>query len=367
METGWAEAFWEELERQVYPDGMSREASTAYHRLVTEMLLSVAALCLINEVELPEIVQARIRAMLDVIMHYTQPDGLSPQLGDSDDGRLLIVTVHSDPVRTVQDHRHLLALGSLIFERESIDWAGFVDPAEHGWSVVAGPEWQDAFWFFTSDAAARYSDVLTRVTARPDVPPDEWIQVTSGIRVRARALARHPIKVSEVTSSREFEAGGLYIMRHEDLHMTVDAGDVGQQGIAGHAHNDTLSLTLCTHDIRFLIDPGSYVYTSDPSARNAFRSTAYHNTLQIGSEEINNVPENDLFRLDGDARVILHRWISQPTYDLFDASHDGFARLNPHGFIVARYSSTRTRDSGFSMIMCHWLNSMSRRPLHLHR
>ncbi len=320
---------WEELDRQVYADGMSYEASTSYHRLVTEMILSTAAICLINGIELPEIARARIRAMLDVILHYSQPDGLAPQIGDADDGRLHVLTVHSDPVQVAQDHRHLLALGSLVLERETPEWAGFVDPTEHGWSIAAGFEWQDAFWFFTSDAAARYSDVLTRTTGRPDVPPDEWIQVTSGVKVRARALARHPIKVSAVTSSREFEAGGLYVMRHEDFYMVIDAGDVGQAGAGGHAHNDTLSMTLAAHGTAFLIDPGSYLYTSDAEARNLFRSTSSHNTLQIGSYEINELPRNDLFRLNSDAQITLHRWVSQPGYDLFDASHNGYARLHP--------------------------------------
>ncbi len=319
---------WEELERQIYPDGLSYEASTSYHRLVTEMFLSVAALCLVNGMELPEVVRARLGLMLDAIMHYTQPDGLAPQIGDAANDRLHILSVHTDPVRTAQDHRHLLALGSLVLERELDDWAGFVDPTERGWSLAAGPEWQDAFWFFTSDAAARYSDILTRITPRPDVHPDDWVQVTPGMRVRARVLPRHPIPTNSFATSREFEASGLYVLRHGDgFHMTIDAGDVGQQGAGGHAHNDTLSLTLCAYGITFLIDPGSYLYTADPEMRNTFRGTAYHNTLQVGKEEINRLPDREMFRLSDDARVTLHRWVSQDGYDLFDASHDGYARL----------------------------------------
>ena len=110
----------------------------------------------------------------------------------------------------------------------------------------------------------------------------------------------------------------------------VDAGPVGQDGAGGHAHNDTLGITLAAYGKIFLIDPGSYLYSSDPSIRNQFRSTAYHNTLQIADEEINRIPEgNGLFRMTEDAQVTIHHWISQSAYDLFDASHNGYARLNP--------------------------------------
>ncbi|MBN1428612.1 MAG: alginate lyase family protein [Anaerolineae bacterium] len=322
---------WEELERQVYPDGMSSEASTSYHRLITETALSVAGLCVINGIPLLETVQARLRSMLDVIMTYTQPDGMAPNIGDAGDDRLHILTVYSDSARVSQDHRHLLALGSLILERELSEWAGFIEPTTRGWSIAAGEEWQDAFWCFASDAAARFTDVLTRTVQRPDESAsDNWVDVRRGVRVQARALARRPVGLQDVVDTRGFEAGGLYVMRNQDFHLAIDAGPVGQDGAGGYAHNDTLGITLAAYGKIFLIDPGSYLYTSDPPIRNKFRSTAYHNTLQIANEEINRIPDdNGLFRLTEDAHVTIHHWISQTAYDLFDASHNGYARLNP--------------------------------------
>lgn len=321
---------WEELERQVQPDGMSYEASLSYHRLITETALSVAGLCVVNGISMPEAAQARLRSMLDVIMAYTQPDGLAPHIGDTGDERLHILTVYADPMRMAHDHRHLLGLGSLVLERELSEWAGFIEPTSHGWSIAAGEEWQDAFWCFASDAAARFTDVLTRTVQRPEgISPDNWVDVRRGVRVQARALARKPIGLQDIVGSRNFEAGGLYVMRNQDFYLMVDAGAVGQEGAGGHAHNDTLSITLSAYGKTFLIDPGSYVYTSDPAIRNKFRSTAFHNTLQVGNEEINRIPDDGLFRLTEDAHVTVHHWISQPAYDLFDASHNGYARLKP--------------------------------------
>lgn len=320
---------WQELARQVNPDGMSYEASTSYHRLVTEMALSVAGLCIINDIEVPETTRARLGLMLDVIMMATRPDGTVPMIGDADDGRLVPLSVYADPAKAVNDHRHLLALGSLVLERELSEWAGYIDPQDRGWSAAAGDEWQDAFWYFTSDAAARYTDVITQTVSRPDgYAPDDWIEVRPGVRVRVRALSRRPILLDEVIGSQGFEASGLYVMRSRNFHLTVDAGDVGLEGAGGHAHNDTLSLTLDAYGRPFLIDPGAYVYTADPVERNRFRSTATHNTLQIGDEEINPIPAS-LFRLPNRANITIHHWITHYDFDLLDASHDGYRRLSP--------------------------------------
>ncbi len=320
---------WREIARQVNPDGMDYEASTSYHRLVAEMGLSVAALCVLNEIDLPDVVQARLSAMLDVIMAYTQPDGTAPAIGDADDSRLHPLTVHADPARMANDHRHLLALGSLVLEREADEWAGYADPRRRGWAVAAGEEWQDAFWFFAQDAAARYMDTLIQTTPRQiSLPPDAWVSARPGVRLRQRDLSPRPITRQDLARSRGFEASGLYVMQHDDCHLALDAGDVGQDGAGGHAHNDTLSFTLSALGRTFLIDPGSYTYTASRAERNRFRSTAYHNTLQVNGEEINPLPAEP-FLLPGVARVTLHHWIVQPAFDLFDASHDGYGRLQP--------------------------------------
>jgi hypothetical protein len=322
------ERLWTEIERQTTIDGVDYEASTSYHRLVTEMALSVVALCLVNGIDVPENVTARLRAMLDVVMAYTQPNGMAPLIGDADDGRLHPLGVCADAVQAVQDHRHLLALGSLVLERELKEWTGYIDPTEKGWSVAAGDAWQDAFWCFPSDAAARLTDVLTRTTRREEgADPEEWVTVKPGIRVRAQTLARTPITVADVTRSQAFKVGGWFILRDGPLHMTVDAGSVGQGGAGGHAHNDTLSITLYAYDKPFLTDPGTYVYTANLKQRNLFRSTAYHNVLQVDGKEINAYPKGEAFRMSSDAKVIVHRWLSEDDYDFLDGSHDGFAPI----------------------------------------
>ena len=320
---------WAELEQQVMPDGVDYEASLPYHGLVTEMALSVAALCLANGIEIPSLAKVRMGLMLDAVMAYTPPNGLVPLIGDADDGRFVPLAAYARVQPRLYDHRYLLALGSLVLEREAPDWAGYVDPRQNRWSLAAESCWQDAFWYFSTDAAARFVDVTVLTTPRPfGVANDDWVVARDGVRVQVRALPLHPIQIAEEVGSRGFEAGGLYVMRQSDRHMVIDAGGVGQAGAGGHAHNDTLSFTLNAGGRPFLVDPGTFAYTGDPAARNAFRSTAAHNVLQLGNEEINPMPE-ELFRLPQASHVVLHHWIARPEFDLFDASHTGYERLDP--------------------------------------
>ena len=75
-------------------------------------------------------------------------------------------------------------------------------------------------------------------------------------------------------------------------------------------------------------DSGTYVYTEDFSARNLFRSTAYHNTPQVDGEEINRfVGPDELFTLRADASEV-RAWRPGETADIFIGSHSGYERLS---------------------------------------
>lgn len=72
---------------------------------------------------------------------------------------------------------------------------------------------------------------------------------------------------------------GRYLFRSPSLYLLVTAGPKGQAGRGGHAHNDVLSYVLNANGEDVIVDPGTYVYTPDPDARNRFRSVLSHNTL----------------------------------------------------------------------------------------
>jgi len=302
---------WKEMSKQVYPDGVDFEASISYHRLVTELFLSPIILCQLNDIHIPSGVMEQLEKMIESVMYYTKPDGTVPLIGDADNGRLHRLKVWAEPEREWINHRHLLAIGAVLFQRDDF-------------AQVAGEEWEEAFWLLGERAIA-YKEQFDR-----NNPP----------------LLR--------LNSRCFPDGGLYIMRHDDLYMIIDAGDNGQNGNGGHAHNDTLSFELYAGDRTFISDSGTYVYTADHRERNRFRSTAYHNTVLIDGQEINRIEIREPFSLTEDARPTVNAWRSTKAFDFFDGQHDGYRRLSDP--VLHRRQVYFDKQSGF-WLMRDWLEA----------
>jgi uncharacterized heparinase superfamily protein len=131
------------------------------------------------------------------------------------------------------------------------------------------------------------------------------------------------------TGHAAYPDGGYYVMRAGILYVIVRCGDTGLRGIGGHAHNDQLSFELCAGRAPLVVDPGAYLYTADPRARNLFRSTAYHATLQVGAAEQNELREDYLFTLPDRSRAEPLAWDPHPGGAVFEGRHHGFSVLDP--------------------------------------
>ena len=127
------------------------------------------------------------------------------------------------------------------------------------------------------------------------------------------------------TTHAAYPDGGWYVMRHDDLWAMARCGDVGLGGGGGHAHNDQLAFELCLGEQPLVVDPGAYLYTPDPAARNAFRSTAAHSTLQVAGREQNPLRSDYLFAVEDRARARALAWEADGPRARFAGRHDGFA------------------------------------------
>jgi hypothetical protein len=289
----WANFAISELNKEIlsqfYPDGSSFEASTSYHRLSTEMMLSCRVLALHNGFDFsPEAVE-RLEKAVEFILHMTRQDCTVPLIGDHDNGRLHRLKVWSEPLREWNDFRYLLAIGAVMFQRSDF-------------AQAAGDQWEEAVWLYGKAAFTYKEDIPEKSTS--DSFESETLQ-----------RANYPV-------------GGYYIFWKRDLHLTLRAGPNGQNGNGGHAHNDKLSLVLQQAKRNILIDPGCYIYTRDYEARNYFRSTAAHTTVRIDQQEQNPIPTNELFSLPDQAPVVLHSRYTDSKFSFIDASHTGYARLS---------------------------------------
>jgi uncharacterized heparinase superfamily protein len=127
--------------------------------------------------------------------------------------------------------------------------------------------------------------------------------------------------------SRLFPDAGIAVARHARAYLIVTNGKVGTNGFGNHKHNDLLAFEFHGGGIPLLVDPGSYVYTSDPEARNLFRSTAYHNTLQVDGVEQNDIRPEFLFRMFETSSVEHVAFLDTAEYTEYRGRHTGYERL----------------------------------------
>jgi hypothetical protein len=276
----WLEQGQELLEREILEqteeDGIDIEASVPYHRLVLELFLVGARFLEGAGLEPSARYSERLRRMFGFVYAYTTPEGLSPVIGDADDGRALALG-NTD----IRDHRYMLSTGAALFR----------DPT---WKGRAGSFWEDSLWLL----GPRARDVFEALGTRTE------------------------------EATQAFPQGGFYVLRCAHQYLFVDAGGVGFRGLGGHGHNDCLAFEWHALGRPLLTDSGAYVYTPSVQWRNRFRSTEFHSTIRVDGEEINRFPSPlALWSLRDDARPFGVDLRPGSDEDVLTAAHTGYRRL----------------------------------------
>lgn len=278
----WQQWCVEQLEReidiQVLEDGADFESSIPYHRLVTELFLSGFHLALYLGLSLSTHYQEKLKTMLTYLLAVLRPDGLMPQVGDADDGRLHILTDYGrwNP----QDARHLFAPAAALLGVR--DWATYGGRAGL---------WEAAWWGLS------YASLLIDKALLPDI-------------------------------ARLFPQAGHAVSRYGPHYLLVTNAKVGTEGFGNHKHNDQLSFEYHCNGEALIVDPGSFVYTGDPAARNQYRGTAMHNTVMVDNIEQNEMNPEWLFRLFEKSHAECLDFESTDTYVRYRGVHQGYTRLD---------------------------------------
>jgi hypothetical protein len=266
-------ALEDEILSQVHGDGLGFEASVGYHGLSLEMFLIARWVAAVTERPLSARYDSRLAAMVEASRGMRTRAGRVPGFGDCDDGRILPLT-EARP----RSHDHLLwgaAIG-----------AGSAPPPG---SEGAG------------DAALTFGR-------------RGWAAAESAERCQVDACV-------------ELAEGGIWMLRGRRSELALRCGGVGQNGNGGHAHNDLCSYELLVDGVLLVADPGTYVYTADPAARNAFRSTRAHATVEVAGAEINPIDPERLFQLEPVARPSRGEFRVDPRRATLRVGHDGYRRL----------------------------------------
>jgi hypothetical protein len=286
-ETG-ARILFDQLDRQIRPDGVYFEQTSYYQRYTTDFYTHFLLLLRAGRIDdggddgnatRVAALEAKLQASLDHLMYLTMPDGTTPLFGDEDGGRFTWLDE-----RAHNDFRPALASGALLFRRAD-------------YRHVAGEASEETLWL-SGARGLRDFDALDATR-----PP--------------------------AANSRAFHDGGYYVMRDgwtpQSNYLLLDCGPHGSLNGA-HAHADALAvLGLSARGRHLLVDSGTYTYTGSNALRDRFRATAAHNTLTVDGES-SSVPES-AFRWRQAARASCRRWLSQTRFDLFEGEHDGYERL----------------------------------------
>lgn len=130
------------------------------------------------------------------------------------------------------------------------------------------------------------------------------------------------LRLAKVILGREFKSSplavcresGWWIQRSGAFVVALEFGGVGMRGLGAHAHNDDLSVSVEWDGRPVIVDPGTFLYTSDATARNQFRSVQSHNTVIVDGAELLALTK-ELFYLPGRDEAWLVRGLEGGGWD----------------------------------------------------
>lgn len=230
------EAAHHEINKQIFPDGVSFEGSTSYQRLVGEMFSFLAIMLKNANIELSKTYIKKLNKMAYFTQSITKPNGEIVQIGDNDGGRVFVLTKDNN-----LNHMQFINLAHFLSTGTTLN-----NEYEY-WNMI----------------------FIGNPPTKSSIP-----------------LIKYNIT---------FPDSKIAVVKSEELFFLISSIDSHEYDMGGHTHNDKLSFELCYKGENFIVDPGTAVYTSDPALRNKMRSVASHSTVMINNSEQNRFKSNSLF------------------------------------------------------------------------
>jgi hypothetical protein len=287
---------WEEIARQVRPDGTHFESASGYQRLCVELFLAAVLAARAAGAAVPRETIRQVSSLFRSAGEMLKPSGRMPQLGDLDSGRGLPLLT-----RPALDCSYLPALGAAAL----LD--GSVKPTE----MACPPE---VAWLLGEDGVDRFESVQARA-------------------FRGSVLLRD---------------AGIAVLRAEAGYLCLTAGPNGQGGCGGHAHNDKNGVEISWGGTDLVVDRGTFVYARDPAERNRRRGTAAHSTVQVDGMEQNRILPGRLFGLRDRTRARILRLERRAGVQLATGEHRGYEHL-AQGVLHQRSAMLLAKDRAFAI------------------
>jgi hypothetical protein len=294
----WRDAYgrklWDEIRRQVRPDGTHFESSTGYHRLTAELFLGAILAARAGGMPPPREVELAVAGLFRSIGQLLKPSGRIPQIGDLDSCRGFPLMP-----RAALDCGYLPALAAAALVDPALKLPGAPCPVEVAWLLGA-----------------------------PGVERFDWLPARG------------------VVDSTVLSDANVAVLRRGDAYLCLSAGPNGQGGCGGHAHNDKNSVELSFGEVDLVLDRGTFVYARDPIDRDRRRGTAAHSTVQVDGAEQNRIIPGRLFALPDISRARI-RWMDRRNgHEMASGEHFGYQRL-AQGVVHRRLAALGERFAAF--------------------
>lgn len=281
-----------EIDKQVRADGGYAEQSTQYQRYTADIYLTYFILR--RGQDGAYTVPKRLERLLEYLIYMAQPDGRTPLIGDDDGGRL-----HFLDGRPFDDFRSTLAVGAALLQSRELKF-------------TAGESSPEMLWLLGRQGIEDFDAI------EPIAPAD---------------------------TARAFKQSGFYSIRNswkkDASFLLIDCGPHGFLN-GGHAHADALGVIVSVNGVPVFVDSGTYNYTSDPEARELFRSTAAHNCLTVDGKSSSVTAGPFAWKTKAEAKVV--EWKSDSASTIFRGEHDGFARLGVGYEREIRFAADRVTE-----------------------
>ena len=271
-----------EASAQFLPDGVYRERSIGMQMLLTEFLmLSIIADNLSGQKSSPSVLSAAERS-LEFMMFSLLPSGKPIVFGD-----MPITHAWRFSIMAHDDFKNLLSIGSLLFNRGDMKFAG-------------ENFYEDILWFFGDEGEKKYSSILKQSPSSVAMAfadggyfhfKDSWNKDATSCFFIANSKKRFP--------SMEKGIDGLI------------------------PHRDIMNFILTIRGEPFIIETGAY--KGKKNFAPYFPSTAAHNSLMIDGREqsqVKNVKGNKKYM-----HLLKTRWLFSDDFDYLMAGNAGFEEL----------------------------------------
>ncbi|MDV4149801.1 alginate lyase family protein [Clostridium sp. AL.422] len=262
----------EEIEVQVYEDGVHWEQSPMYHNEVAHCYLDIKILCDRNNIELPEVIKRKLYKMAYGTFYHKKPDHNEIMMGDSDD----------------IDVRDIVTKAAYLYKDGVLKFGGY-DKFDF-----------DCIWDLGVEAAREYIDIAK------SKPKETAIELK--------------------------ESGNYYLhsdWSEDENFFHFHCGTLG----AGHGHSDKLHIDLFANGEDILVDSGRYTYVDKPE-RYEFKDPSAHNTITVDGEDF--IVCVDPWECSKLTRAINQKMVKSKDYDYVEGGHLGYYDIKGGGVYINR-------------------------------